>query len=175
MNIANIYILKCYKILFSKIGLIHNIGFYIMIIVLLFHIICNIVFYINQFDKIKEKLKNSRKDNKETNQTMIINSEIKDKSKKGKESKIMKKRKKGKQSKKINKGKKGKNIFLGNNYIKNNDNSNIINLKDNIYEYNNTSNNNSGRNFIKSKSRNQNNQNNQKIQKLKIKVDNKMK
>ena len=55
-NIANIQLLKCYHTLFSKVGLIRNIGFYIIIIILIFHFFCMIYFYCNNFDKIKNKI-----------------------------------------------------------------------------------------------------------------------
>ena len=57
-NIANINILRCYKSLFCKKGLIYNIGSYIVISLIIFHFISIIIFYINQLNKIKEKIKN---------------------------------------------------------------------------------------------------------------------
>ena len=56
-NFANINILICYKILFSKLGIIHNIGFYILDVNIIFHIICIFIFYGNQLNIIKEKIK----------------------------------------------------------------------------------------------------------------------
>ena len=57
-NIVNIQIMKCYKILFSKEGIINNIAFYLIIPIILFHIISIFVFYLYQkreiFDKIKD-------------------------------------------------------------------------------------------------------------------------
>jgi len=55
-NIANINILKCYKSLFSKNGIIRNIGSYIIISIILFHIISIFIFYKYQFDEIKDKI-----------------------------------------------------------------------------------------------------------------------
>ena len=55
-NIANINILKCYKILFCKSGLIYNIGSYIILIIFLFNVICIIIFYSSQFNKLKMKI-----------------------------------------------------------------------------------------------------------------------
>ena len=56
-NIANIKIMKCYKVLFNKRGIIKNICFYIVSAIILFHIINIIIFYNNQkyslYDKIK--------------------------------------------------------------------------------------------------------------------------
>ena len=55
-NIANINILKCYKSLFSQNGIIRNIGSYIIISIILFHIISIFIFYKYQFDEIKDKI-----------------------------------------------------------------------------------------------------------------------
>jgi len=57
-NIANISILKCYKILFSIKGIIKNIGSYIIIIISLFNIICVFIFYLNQIKKLNIKINN---------------------------------------------------------------------------------------------------------------------
>ena len=51
---ANIDFIFCYKILFSKEGIIYNIGFYILISVIIFHVIIIIIFYIKGLDKIKD-------------------------------------------------------------------------------------------------------------------------
>ena len=55
-NLVNINILKCYKTLLNKIVILHNIGFYILVIILLFHIICTFIFYMKQLSLIKEKI-----------------------------------------------------------------------------------------------------------------------
>ena len=57
-NIANVNILVCYRELFSKKGLLHNIGFYVLIILEIFHFICIIIFYKNDFNTLEEKIKN---------------------------------------------------------------------------------------------------------------------
>ena len=57
-NIANLNFLKCYKTLFLKLGLIYNIGFFLNIVMLIFHIICVVIFYIKQLNTIKGKIKN---------------------------------------------------------------------------------------------------------------------
>ena len=57
-NIANINLLVCYKNLFSKEGLIKNVGFYIIIIIIIFHILCIILFYLKQLKKLMKKIKN---------------------------------------------------------------------------------------------------------------------
>ena len=55
-NIANINILKCYKTLFSKNGIKRNIGFLIIILIIIFHLICMILFYIKDLSAIKKNL-----------------------------------------------------------------------------------------------------------------------
>ena len=59
-NIANFDFLVCYKILFCKKGLIYNIGSHISIAIIFFHIITLFIFYINQYDSLKNKIKNIR-------------------------------------------------------------------------------------------------------------------
>ena len=57
-NIANIKILICYKILFTVNGILYNIGSYIILSIIIFHIVSIILFYLKQFDTIKSKIKN---------------------------------------------------------------------------------------------------------------------
>ena len=56
-NIANINILKCYKKLFSINGIRKNMGFFIFIPIIIFHIICIILFYYKYFNLIQGKIK----------------------------------------------------------------------------------------------------------------------
>ena len=56
-NIANVNILKCYNNLIKKEGLLYNIGSYIIIVILIFHIICIIIFYAKQYSHLKKKIK----------------------------------------------------------------------------------------------------------------------
>ena len=56
-NIANIKIMKCYKVLFNKRGIIKNIAFYIVSAIILFHIINIIIFYSNQKYSLNNKIK----------------------------------------------------------------------------------------------------------------------
>ena len=56
-NFANLNLLKCKKSLFSKDGLIKNIGFYIFIVIIIFRIINLFIFYIKQLDLLKNKIK----------------------------------------------------------------------------------------------------------------------
>ena len=55
-NIANINLLKCYKSLFSKKCFERNIGNFTTISIIIFHNICIFIFYINQLNKIKDKI-----------------------------------------------------------------------------------------------------------------------
>ena len=48
-NIANLNLLKCFDVLFSKEGLSKNIGFFIISLIIIFHIITLIVFYSKKF------------------------------------------------------------------------------------------------------------------------------
>ena len=57
-NFANLYFMKCYKVLFNKNGILYNIGFYIIALIIIFHFISMIIFYVKQFDKIKDIIKN---------------------------------------------------------------------------------------------------------------------
>ena len=57
-NIANINILVCYKVLFTKKGLIKNYGSYFMILIIFIHLIIIITFYAGNFyNKIKNIIK----------------------------------------------------------------------------------------------------------------------
>ena len=52
-NIANVNILICYKTLLTKDNLIYNIGSYIVLIIMIFHIISIIIFYSKQYKLLK--------------------------------------------------------------------------------------------------------------------------
>ena len=56
-NIANLKILRCLEKLFSKKGLYKNIGNYILIFLITFHIISIFIFYFKQFIIIENKIK----------------------------------------------------------------------------------------------------------------------
>ena len=56
-NIANLNFLGCYQILFSKEGIIKNIGNYINLSIIILHIISIFIFYTKQFKIINDKLK----------------------------------------------------------------------------------------------------------------------
>ena len=55
-NIANFKILKCVKVLFSKISILKNVGFYILIANILFHSIVLVLFYKKKLDLLKNKI-----------------------------------------------------------------------------------------------------------------------
>ena len=56
-NILNFQFMVCYNILFSKNGIIHNIAFYALIILIIFHLLTIIIFYWNKIYIIKDKIK----------------------------------------------------------------------------------------------------------------------
>ena len=51
-NIANLNLMKCYKVLFTKKGIINNIGCYIMIPIIILHFITFIIFYLKDYKNI---------------------------------------------------------------------------------------------------------------------------
>ena len=55
-KISNVNILKCHKELFRKKGILNNIGCLVTIIVMIFHIICLFIFYINQLGLITNNI-----------------------------------------------------------------------------------------------------------------------
>ena len=55
-NIANFNFLICYKNLFNKNGILNNIGFYLLLIIILFHIITIFIFIMKQFKVLKKKI-----------------------------------------------------------------------------------------------------------------------
>ena len=57
-NIINVNFLVCYKKLFTKEGIINNIGSYLILLIIFIHIINAFVFCINQFKLIKNKINN---------------------------------------------------------------------------------------------------------------------
>ena len=141
-NIMNIKILSCVKQLFSKIGIIKNVGNYIMIVVIINHIIDLFIFFINHFEKLKKKIKDiidatknskSTKDHKDNNKCKDkdiknnINNEIKEDDKNN--NKIIPKNNIKKRKKKKKKKKKKRYNAIKNKkvpYIDINNNDNII-------------------------------------------------
>ncbi len=53
----NLNILKCVKVLFSKKGILENIGFYLFNAIIIFHAIILILFYEKKFALFKNKIK----------------------------------------------------------------------------------------------------------------------
>ena len=121
-NIANINILHCYKVLFSKEGLLKNFGSYMLLLIILLHVIFILVFYLQQIGVLKAKIKTiflaikniklfkgsqnknsneedkSRKDNTTSNNQIIVESKKILKKNKGKKLK----HNKNKRNKKLN-------------------------------------------------------------------------
>ena len=56
-NIANLNFLVCYRKLFKKVSIIYNIGSYIILVIILFHIISIFVFSAHDYFVIKKKIK----------------------------------------------------------------------------------------------------------------------
>ena len=56
-NIANLNLLKCVKVLFSKEGISKNVGFYIFIFFIIFHTIILVLFYKKKLDVIIKQIK----------------------------------------------------------------------------------------------------------------------
>ena len=117
-NIANIHILGCYKILFTKKGIIYNIGSYIIIIIFFFHIICIFIFYLKKWRMLINKIE----DIEFGLNNLFLNIADENKKQKNNENKKIKKKKKksGKVSIKISKIKNQKNENIqtnNNNYI----------------------------------------------------------
>ena len=55
-NFANFNFLVCHKKLFNKEGIVKNIGSYLLLAIILFHIISIIIFYLKEFPLIKKKI-----------------------------------------------------------------------------------------------------------------------
>ena len=56
-NIINLNFLKCHKKLFNKLGILNNIGCYIILAIIIFHIISIFVLIGKQFSTLKKKIK----------------------------------------------------------------------------------------------------------------------
>ena len=57
-NFMNFNILKCYNKLFTKEGILNNIGFYLILVIILFHIITIFIFKIKLFQLLLNKINN---------------------------------------------------------------------------------------------------------------------
>jgi len=161
-NIANINILICYNILLCKKGILKNIGSYIIILIIIFHIISFFIFCVKYTHEIKNKIKNiihkiknlklihnndkSKKEQK--NKKFIKNFSKNNKSKDNDTNKIFINSKKSlkksnKNIRKINKNNnminfgKNSNIKTNRNKASFNANKNIINNIRNNFTYNN--------------------------------------
>ena len=55
-KIANFDVLKCYKLITSKVGLITNFGFYLFTPAIITYFVCVILFYIREFNQIKHQI-----------------------------------------------------------------------------------------------------------------------
>jgi surface protein len=80
-NIANLNILKCYKQLFDGKNILFNVGFFIITLILIFHIISIFIFFIKQFKIIKNYIKEmiseaKNIDLRESNQKIVEKNQI---------------------------------------------------------------------------------------------------
>ena len=138
-KITNFYILKCYKLLFSKYGFINNIGSYIVLLVIFIYIISGIYFYLKEFDLIYNQINdisNIKKYEKKCNNKNNIEDKINEKnefssSPKNKSYNI----KKNNIAKNNTEIKSDYSDNISNNNILNNENNNNSNntMKSNIY------------------------------------------
>ena len=55
-NVVNMRILKCYQQIFTREGITYNIGFYIIFLLIIFHIISIFIFYFKQINEFKNKI-----------------------------------------------------------------------------------------------------------------------
>ena len=86
-NLVNFNFLICYKKLFNKKGIINNIGFYLILVIIIFHIINILIFSLNNFHSLIKKIKKiaskinqfqpNKKDEKVLNQSNKFNSKEK--------------------------------------------------------------------------------------------------
>ena len=78
-NIANINFLICYEKLFTKEGIINNIGYYLILFIIFFHILSIFIFIIYSFRSIKKKIKRfaSNMSNAQLTTVFIFNNENK--------------------------------------------------------------------------------------------------
>ena len=141
-NIANIKILKCYKVLFNKKYIKKNIGFFISIFIILLHIICIVILFkkdlkllSNKIDDIytaRQNLKLYEKENKLKSKISKNKKRINITERKKSFSNIQKHKKNNPIIKSKNK-KKNKNQLIENNsyIITNNFRRNSNNLKEN--------------------------------------------
>jgi hypothetical protein len=56
-NFSNLKLLVCYRNLFSKDGILNNIGNFILIFCIIFHLISIFIFYISYINKVKKIIK----------------------------------------------------------------------------------------------------------------------
>ena len=119
-NIANVEILKCFKVLFSKEGNSENVGFYILIAIIIFHTITLFLFFSKKIDLLLDNVK----------ELIIFNYNLKSKkeAKKGEKNKeIIKIESKEKKEKEIEDFKDKLHLMNNNNILNNNDVYNINN------------------------------------------------
>ena len=80
-NIANIKLLKCYKIVFNKDNIIINYGFYLLDFILLIFLLCFFLFYCKYYKNFLEKVKKFTSNLKKSNKSESKNTSNKNKNK----------------------------------------------------------------------------------------------
>jgi len=131
-NIINLDIIKCYKSLFTKKGLIKNIGNYVLISIIIINIILFLLFKIKGFKELENQIKNITKNKVKITKNKVKITKNKVKITKNKV-KITKKKKKGKKKQKNNPPKiKIKNKRKKSNILKNITNIETMNDISNI-------------------------------------------
>ena len=145
-NIINLNILVCYKNLLKKESIIYNVGCYILLSIIIFHIISIFVFYLSEFNLIKNKIKKiifgineeqiiNKNEILKENKSRYNSNDISIYKKKKKKKSNKKKHNKNKNIKIIDDYSKRKMISI-NNYNKNEKiNNNDIEKIENILEY----------------------------------------
>ena len=68
--------MKCYKILFTKEGIIANIGSYIILSIILFYIVCLILFIFIGYNSLKKRIQAFANFDKKINTKVKINTKI---------------------------------------------------------------------------------------------------
>ena len=71
-SVTNLYVVKCIKVLFSKKGLIKNMGNYIILLIIFIYIISSIIFYIKGYDFLCNQI-NTLLNYKDSNNKIEIN------------------------------------------------------------------------------------------------------
>ena len=80
-SLINLNVMKCFRLIFTKNGFLHNIANYILLPITLYNIISSIVFYLKGYDLLKNQIQKMVEELKEyqNNNSKIINENLTDK------------------------------------------------------------------------------------------------